>query len=153
MRITKPQAVLLHNEAVHIREQVKAIETYITAFSKEEQTVIKENLKEIYESLNRQQATVSYFLNGFPVKSSLIQEEPPESWVSALVDELEISDASIRLLKRHDIFSIASLKTFLQNQSLSDLKGCGSVKAEQIEEALERYLENKTIKKEGNNNG
>lgn len=148
MRITKQQAINLHNEAVSIREKMKEIEAYLASLPDELTDSVKESIKSIYDSLNKQQAVVSYFLNGFPVKTSLIQEKIPEEWESAPIDELDVSDASIRLLKRHDIFSIDSLKSFLQNQSLSDLRGCGPAKAEQIEEALERYEFSKKQNKE-----
>lgn len=150
MRVTKQQALLLHNEAVKIRGNVNEFEKFcdmIFAEGNELATIpasmkalIKENIKEIYDSLNNQQAVVSYFLNGVAAKKPE-QKAVPESWESNLIEELDLSDSEIRLLKRKDIFSINSLISFLQFHSLTEIKGCGVVKAEKIETALEKYLE------------
>lgn len=161
MRITNQQALAMHNEAVAIRKKLKNIELYLEELfftgSVNDPTPmlthasVWENIAEIYASLDKQQTITSYALNGIPLKTE--QNKIAESWSSALVEELKITCASVNLLKRNGIFSIKDLTEFLQKQSLTEIRGLGVKKAEQIEAALEMYLENKTKKKEGNNNG
>ena len=150
MRITKPQAINLHNNAMKTREKVKEIELLlemlfvedneIACVPKSLQSLARENIKLIYDMLDDQQALASYFLDGVSL-NALRQDIGDDRRKSALIDELDISDASIRLLKRHDIYTIQSLSSFLLSHSLTELRGCGVVKAEKIEESLVEYLE------------
>ena len=150
MRITKPQAINLHNNAMKTREKVKEIELLlemlfvadneIACVPQSLQSMSRENIKLIYDMLDGQQALASSFLNGVSLK--VLKEDLGEDRRgSALIDELDISDSSVRLLKRHDIYTIKSLSSFLQSRSLTELRGCGIAKAEKIEEALVKYLE------------
>ena len=160
MRITNPQALSLHNDAVKIKEKVKEIELLLEMLFIEDneiacvpaslQALARENIQTIYNALENQQALLCYFMNNISVKA-FKEGKSPENWESALIEELEISDSSIRLLKRHNIFSIKSLVSFLQTRSLTELKGCGDVKADKIEEALVKYLEKQNKESEEDN--
>ena len=150
MRITKHQALNLHNDAVMIKDKMKEIELLLEMLFVEDneianvppslQDMARENVKIIYGALENQQAVLCYFMNGISIKS-FKEGHAPENWESALIEELDISDASIRLLKRKNIYTIKSLSSFLQSHSLTEIRGCGPAKADKIEEALVKYLE------------
>lgn len=152
MRITKPQAINLFNNAVKATEKVKEIELLLEMLFVEDneiacvpeslQSMARENIKLIYDMLEYQQDLALHFLNGTSLKA-LQEGLSDDRRGSALIDELDISDSSVRLLKRHDIYTISSLSSFLQTRSLTELRGCGEVKAEKIEEALVKFLEKK----------
>ena len=60
-----------------------------------------------------------------------------------LIEELRLDRMLSHLLKRNNIFFIDSLETFLSSHSLTELYGCGGIKAEKILRALEEYKKQK----------
>ena len=57
------------------------------------------------------------------------------------IDALGLSPREYNLLKRANIFFISSLEAFLQFNSPTTINGCGTISAEKIIKALEKYKE------------
>lgn len=136
------QILNLHSDSVDISKRLKRIEALIENMFSEScdeisatatrRTFIRNNIKEMRTALNRQQELLFFMLNG--------QLDQFEASKDILIDELNLSNEVLLFLKRNGIFSIKALITFLGSHSLTELKSCGTVKAEKVEKALKEHL-------------
>ena len=124
-------AISLYNSSVNSQKLIKKVEAMIFDGRLDAQGAMK-LLAEASDELNSQQA----ILNDLVRANKMLERNNGV----VLVDDLEMSQRAINLLKRNGIFTLVDLVKYMRARSLDDIPGCGVAIKTEINSALRFYV-------------
>lgn len=124
-------ALSLYNASINSQKLIKRVEAMIFDGNFDTEAAMR-LLAEASDELNSQQIIL-----GDLVCTSKVLER--NNGV-VLVDDLEMSQRAINLLKRNGLFTLVDLVKYMRTHSLDDIQGCGVAIKREVNSALRFYI-------------
>ena len=129
--ISTTDALLLYTSSMASQKLIKKVESMMFDGNFDPQKAMK-LLAEASDRMYEQQLV----LNNFVSSKKMLERKDGV----VLVEDLNISQHTVNLLKRNKIFTLADLVSYIRHNSLTELKGCGKTISAEINAALECFL-------------